>query len=145
MLTHISTLGRKYKAYQDECLKGQALKALIVEDDYITQMYIQDVLRILGFTVDGSEHGSNAIRMAEEGDYIAVLIDGRLPDISGVEVMRQISAMPQYHHGRSLIAVSGDVREKIQSGFADAGATLFLPKPFSPRALAEAIGSGLFH
>lgn len=144
MLSHINSLGKKYKDFQDNYLNGQSMQALIIEDDFITQMYMQDVLKMLGFSVETSEYGGSAIKLAERGNYMAILVDGRLPDISGIEVMRQISAMPQYLCGRSLIAVSGDVREQTQTAFADAGATLFLPKPFSPGALATAVGAGLF-
>jgi DNA-binding NtrC family response regulator len=65
-------------------------KILIIDDD----VHIRDTYKILlsaeGFLVDTAETGEEAIRKTQEKWYNAALIDIRLPDTSGIELLPKL-------------------------------------------------------
>jgi DNA-binding NtrC family response regulator len=63
-----------------------------------------------------------------------VIIDYRLPSISGLQVMREILALEP---GTKVIFISGDESSRQES--LDAGATVFMKKPTSIKEITETI------
>ncbi len=65
-----------------------------------------------------------------------LIIDYRLPSMSGLEVMREVLAVES---STKVIFVSGD--DSIQQESIDAGATVFLKKPASIKAITDTVTS----
>lgn len=67
---------------------------------------------------------------------VVVIIDYRLPSMSGLDLMREIHAIEP---GTKVIFVSGD--DSIQQESIGAGATVFLKKPASIKLITDAVTS----
>lgn len=59
---------------------------LIVEDDYFNRLYLNDVLQPTGVKLFFAEDGREAVDVVQVNDFDIVLMDIRLPDISGNEL-----------------------------------------------------------
>ncbi|MGP4689286.1 PAS domain S-box protein [Agrobacterium pusense] len=111
---------------------------LVVEDDEEVRAFSAEVLRELGYTVLEAADGKAALRILEELSLKVDLLftDVVMPGMSGRELSDEV------HRTRPNLKVlytSGYTRNAIvHGGRLDAGVAL-LPKPFTPRELAERI------
>lgn len=69
---------------------------LIVDDDVGTRDTFQAALRALGLLVDCAASGSEAIELAMSTRFEIAVLDLRLPDISGTDVVRSLRALGRY-------------------------------------------------
>jgi CheY-like chemotaxis protein len=111
---------------------------LVVDDEPMVRDVAQAILQRLGLAVVAAVDGEEAIAMfaAEPDRFAAVLLDLTMPRVSGAETFRRIreirSEMP-------VILMSGYNEEEASGQFAGKGLAGFVEKPFSTRALADAI------
>ncbi len=112
-------------------------RILIVEDDAKVAEVIRDALRLEGsgaWEALTARSGEEALRMVEAQPVDLILLDVRLPGISGAEVYRRLRAAPTTHR-LPIIFLSGGTsfdlsREGVQEG-------ILLRKPFNiPELLA---------
>lgn len=115
---------------------------LVVEDHSSLRELIATVLGDAGYRVLEAANGAEALGLAQGADM--VLTDVNLPDISGPALIQQLRAQ-----SGQLRAQSGPLRVVFMSGH-DAGhiktfaeGTLFLQKPFTPKALMAIISKAL--
>ncbi|MET0907234.1 MAG: ATP-binding protein [Tardiphaga sp.] len=117
---------------------AEALRILSVEDNPFGRVVLNAILTELGHHAEFVGRGEDAAGRVAQGDFDAVLMDMVLPDISGIEAIRQIRALGNNKPGRiAIIGVSG--RDEDETAALQAGADRFLVKPVSPRALATAL------
>jgi PAS domain S-box-containing protein len=69
-------------------------KVLMVDDDVATLQLYSELLRAEGYEVSEASTGQEGLRAARERRPDLVLLDVMLPDLSGVEICRQIKADP---------------------------------------------------
>jgi len=107
------------------------VRLLLVEDERKVASFIARSLRENSYTVDIAESGEKALDLVTRTNYDLVLLDVRLPRLSGVEVCREIRdaglEMPAF-----MLTVRSLVEQRVEG--LDAGADDYLTKPF---ALAE--------
>lgn len=65
-------------------------RILVVDDDINIRKTIEVILSSKGYDVDLAKDGEEAIRKSESATYNVVLIDIRLPDMSGVELLARM-------------------------------------------------------
>ena len=101
---------------------------LVVEDNEKNMKLLRDVLTANGFTTLEATTGARAIELAQEHSPELVLLDIRLPDIDGVEVLRQLRA-----DGRTasitILALTAQAMEGDRERFLTFGFDGYLPKP----------------
>jgi two-component system response regulator ResD len=112
-------------------------KILVIDDDEEIRKLIKDFLQKEYFEVDTAKNGGTAIDMVSRDPkaYQLAVLDIMLPDISGVDVCKQIrrfSNIPII----MLTAKSDDV-DKIVG--LEVGADDYLTKPFNPKELVARI------
>jgi two-component system, OmpR family, KDP operon response regulator KdpE len=110
---------------------------LIVEDDEDTAEMVTALLIEAGYRPFAVDSGETALRniAAESPDLI--LLDLRLPDIDGLEVLRRVrdsSFLP-------LIVISGYAEDRERVRVLEAGADDFVSKPFEPDELVARIAA----
>ena len=66
------------------------IRVLIVEDEKNQRQLLNRVLTKEGYTVEEAAKGSDAVNKFNKGDFDMVLLDQRLPDTTGIEVMEKI-------------------------------------------------------
>jgi len=107
------------------------VRLLLVEDERKVASFIARSLRENSYTVDVAESGEKALGLVTRLNYDLVLLDIRLPRLSGVEVCREIREAGLETPVLMLTARSL-VEQRVEG--LDAGADDYLTKPF---ALAE--------
>jgi CheY-like chemotaxis protein len=119
---------------------AQAVKPVLVVDDNATQRYILATwLGRAGFPVLQAATGAEALAVAGSTDLDVVVLDVRLPDISGLEVSRRIKAggratPPAILH---VSAVAVDVGDR--SAGLDQGADAYLTDPIEPQEFVATV------
>jgi DNA-binding NtrC family response regulator len=69
---------------------GKPARILVVDDDENIRTTIEAILKNEGYTVDVVANGSEAIKKSESAAYNVALIDIRLPDMEGTELLTSI-------------------------------------------------------
>jgi signal transduction histidine kinase/CheY-like chemotaxis protein len=115
---------------------GQGGKVLLVEDSPVNQTVIEATLRSLGYEVCVVSDGAQAIHQANTEDYVAILMDCRLPIIDGYEATRQIRQLAGCRTvpiiALTANALQGDRENCLQAGMND-----YLAKPFKRTDLEQ--------
>jgi len=114
-------------------------RALLVEDDPHLRRTLARSLRAWGVEVVEAGTASEA-RTALAMRFDLVLCDVRLPDGSGLVVVRQAGEL---RPAPVVIAMSGAASASEGWDIARAGAQAFLEKPVSPEALERAVSAAL--
>jgi len=114
----------------------------IVDDDESVRMAIRSLLRSLGFKVETFGSAEDLLGSARLDDIACLIVDLRLPGMSGVDLQRQLLAAKRE---LPMVFISAHDDPVAQQQALTAGALAFLRKPFSEKALIDAIRSGLSH
>jgi two-component system, OmpR family, response regulator len=104
------------------------MRLLVVEDEPKMASLLQRALQADGHAVDSVASGAEALWMANECDYDALVLDVMIPAPDGFEVCRRLRAQGRWTPILLLTARDG-VKDRVNG--LDAGADDYLPKPFS--------------
>ncbi len=104
------------------------MRLLVAEDEPRMASLLRRGLREEGYSVDVAASGTDALWLAREVDYDAIVLDVMLPGVDGFEVCRQLRRDDRWAPVIMLTA-RGDVSDRVRG--LDAGADDYLPKPFS--------------
>ena len=124
---------------RDYDFKG--LHLLIVEDNKINQVITKKMLTKKEMTSDIANNGHEAIALAQENEYDAILMDIHMPGISGEEATIEIRKFNQDTPIIALTAISLD--DSLESFYA-AGCNDVVTKPFKPEVFYQKIGENIF-
>jgi two-component system OmpR family response regulator len=103
------------------------MRLLVVEDEARLARALKRGLVADGFTVDLAADGVDGLAAAHDGQYDAVLLDVRLPGLSGYEVVRRLRAAGNWV---PVMMVSAKDGPYDQADGLDFGADDYLTKPF---------------
>ena len=115
---------------------------LIADDDPDILGLVSLRLKKAGYGVVTAENGRAALDAMREHRPQVAIVDMRMPEMDGLELIRQIRSDEQ-SGGMTVIALSARVREVNVAAALEAGADDYVEKPFSPKKLVELIGSKL--
>ena len=79
----------------------QKHNVLIVDDEPIVRESIRDWLQDSGYDVDTARDGEEALQLVDKKDYSFLILDIRLPDINGIEIL-DIIRKEEQHRGIPL-------------------------------------------
>ena len=103
------------------------MRILLVEDERKVASFIARALRENTYAVDVAETGEKALEMAIDVHYDAILLDVRLPGMSGLEVCRDLRQRG-IESPILVLTARGLTEQKVEG--LDAGADDYLTKPF---------------
>lgn len=125
----------------EETIIQKKLKILIAEDDSLSMLYLQNLLEPIAFKLYYSNNGTDAVKMARENpDIDAILMDIRMPDISGIEATRQIRKFNKKVTiiAQTAFAFTNDKISAIATGCND-----YITKPVLPNELFKVLDKWL--
>ncbi|MQX35098.1 sigma-54-dependent transcriptional regulator [Roseospira navarrensis] len=102
-------------------------RVLLVEDTPSMARVYMEYLRDLGWPVDLAETGAEARRALESGDHIAMILDLRLPDASGLDILRELRSAAR---DIAVVVVTSQGSMQVAVEAMREGADDFLTKPF---------------
>lgn len=115
-------------------------KILIVEDDRSVQKALKHLFESNGYGVQVARDGKAGLEAVSDTPPSAVVLDLRLPEISGQDVCRQIkNATPSLPV--VVLSASADVVDKVL--LLEMGADDYVTKPFSPRELLARVQASI--
>lgn len=114
--------------------------ALIVEDEPEANRLLTLLVQLRGYRTTGALTGGDALELVERSVPDVVFLDLMLPDIDGYEVCRTIKANPVTCLV-PVIIVSARLAEECRRRCYDLGAHAFIPKPYVPEQIFEALAS----
>jgi CheY-like chemotaxis protein len=112
---------------------------LIVDDDQFIRKLIATTLEdVAEFDLHEAADGVEALEIARRARPTLVFLDVDMPRLNGIETCRQLRADDESGDVTivMLTAASGD---RVESDAEQAGADLFLTKPFSPLELLRLV------
>ena len=103
-------------------------RVLVVDDEKNIRRTLQMVLEGPGYQVAEAGSGEEALRKLDEDDYDLVILDVRLPEMSGIEALDRIRKRPG-SSGLPVIMISGHASLSEAVHCVQLGASDFLEKP----------------
>jgi DNA-binding response OmpR family regulator len=111
---------------------------LIVEDDPLLRNAFRLLLEDAGYDVREAGSAQEALAAAFRERPELIILDIGLPDRSGLEVARELSAADPTRH-TPIVALTGRVGAEEEQACLDAGCIDFIAKPVEPRELLRRI------
>jgi DNA-binding NtrC family response regulator len=113
---------------------------LVIDDEEIVRISCRRALTPEGFNVEVARDGLEGLRLLKEKPYDLILIDLKMPNMDGMEVLENILAM---RPDAKVIIITGYSAVETAVKAIKMGAFNYLEKPFTPDSLLEAVREAL--
>jgi PAS domain S-box-containing protein len=114
-------------------------KVIIIDDEKGLREGTKRLLESEGYEVDTAANGTDGIRLGTENDYDLAIIDLKMPDIDGIDVLKEIRK--QRPNTICYIATAYASYETAVEA-TKIGAASYIPKPFTPDELLNNLKTG---
>ena len=71
-------------------------KVLVIEDEMMTAKNVKAAFELNGIETETAENGEEGLRLVKEKDYDLILLDLKMPKMSGEEVLKEIRKIRPY-------------------------------------------------
>jgi CheY-like chemotaxis protein len=109
---------------------------LIVDDDEVIRSLLRLTLPDEGYDLVEAEDGDQALQISDADQPALVLLDWRMPGISGEDVL---TALKQRYPDVPVIVLTAEPEAKVRTQAESLGADVFMAKPFSPLQLLATV------
>lgn len=114
-------------------------KVLIVDDDPFIRKLIATTLEdVAGFELIQASDGQEAVEIAAREQPELVFLDVDMPRLDGIEACARIRSQPATAEA-TIVMLTATARTDNERNAEEAGADLFLTKPFSPLDLLRLV------
>ncbi|HEY0739703.1 MAG TPA: response regulator [Herpetosiphonaceae bacterium] len=114
-------------------------KILVADDEPDVLFMTAFTLRQLGgFDVIEARNGQEALELSEQHRPDLLVLDVQMPRMTGYEVCRQVRQHSTLANTPVILLSAKGQQYEIQEGH-DAGATLYILKPYAPQMLVEQV------
>lgn len=114
---------------------GTPGRILIADDDPVVRHLVASVVRRAGYTPVTVEDGREAIRILQsDAGFGAAVFDMVMPYLEGIDIIRHMRTEKRLMR-IPVIMMTSETELKLMKDSFEAGATVFLPKPFTPLQL----------
>jgi two-component system, sensor histidine kinase len=118
---------------------NRPLNILVAEDNSLNQQIIEAIVNGFGHRTEIAEDGGIAIDAHRNHEYDLILMDIRMPKVSGVDATRSIRLMDGDKSSIPIIALTADAMEEHKIVYFEAGINEVVTKPIDRDLLAAAI------
>lgn len=116
------------------------MRALVVDDSKAMRAVLRHILEDIGFEVEEAGDGQEALDVlggASAPTDIA-LVDWNMPVMDGLTFVKSVSGDAKYSAMKLMMVTTEREMEKVNEAL-NSGAHNYIMKPFSPRAVRDAI------
>ncbi|CDR32984.1 sigma-54-dependent transcriptional regulator [Criblamydia sequanensis] len=117
-------------------------KILIVDDELLLRNFLAETLRRKHYEVATAENGEQGIAKFQEEGYDLVITDMRMPDLTGIDVLKKIKSL----NPKTIVIVVtayGSIENAVEA--MKLGAFNYLIKPFTPDTIEAVIEKAKEH
>lgn len=120
----------EYDKESDNRVYFEGVKALIVDDEPMNLIVASGLLKEYGFVTDTAESGKEAIHKYENGEYDVIFMDHMMPEMDGVEAMKNIRHVADVSLRHPvIIALTANALSGAKEMFIKEGFDGFIAKP----------------
>ena len=119
---------------------GHGATLLVVEDDHAMRTLLQEALEEDGYTVETASGGRAGIERVKQGGIDLVVSDVKMPDLDGLDMLREIKAVSPSPHVITITAF-GSIDTAIRA--VKLGAFDYITKPFDVDQLILSVQKAL--
>jgi DNA-binding response OmpR family regulator len=110
-------------------------KILIVDDDPLIRAFLQAFCEVNNYQAEFAGNGNDALRLlGENSSYLLVIADFLMPKMHGIEFIKRVK-----ERWSDLPVIAMSAWDDVGKSLIEAGACLFLEKPFDPYVLEREI------
>jgi len=121
-------------------LKEATLKrVLVADDDPVTRHLVTTIVKQQEYEVVLAKDGREAYRILQtDSQFTAAILDMTMPFLEGLDLIRYMRSERRLMR-IPIMMITAEQDIKLMASSFSAGATAFLPKPFTPEQLQSAI------
>ena len=119
----------------------KALNVIYIDDDATNRAVLCDMVASAGLSITDAPDAKTGLKAIKDGSFDLVLMDLRMPEVSGLTAIRQLradSGSAAQHH---IVVVTADITPGVRDMCQSAGADDFLEKPVSMTKLFDVIAA----
>ena len=135
----LETAGSSPVAVKSSPVPPSSCNVLVAEDDPDMAMLMDDMLKEAGHKVTIANDGAGVLKALEDRAFDVILMDGRMPDMSGFETTDHIRRLPDERANIPIIALTAEAMTGDRERFLSAGMDDYVSKPVSYDLLLRAI------
>ena len=117
---------------------NDTLRVLVVDDEASVRVSLQRYLAGKGHQVETTASGEDALVRLQGSKYDAVILDMRMPDLSGEQIYERLRSNDPSHAER-VIFTTGDLVNEQMRRFLDGTGRPCVPKPFEFASFDQAL------
>lgn len=121
--------------------EAERLHVLVAEDNPVNQRLVETLLQLAGHSCMIVGDGMAAVRAVQADSFDLILMDIRMPEMSGLEATRAIRAIGKNFADLPIIAMTANAEEDEADNCAAAGMTGYLPKPIDRQRFIALLNS----
>lgn len=114
-------------------------KILLVDDNLLNLQMTSKIIKQYGSKVVTAETGYEALDKLQTQDFDLIFLDLRLPDISGIDIVKKLRQKNSRHIKTKVIALTADVEKKRLNLALAAGMDDYMTKPIDFKKLENLI------
>lgn len=109
---------------------------LVVDDEQVYCDGCQRIFSRQGFRVEGSNDAAEALNLATENDYSAIILDVKMPNMDGIRFLEHLRALKP---DTPVILMTGYPSIQNAASALRLGASDYVTKPFTPEQITAAV------
>ena len=117
----------------------QQAHILVAEDDPVNAYLVEEILEAGGYSSTLVPNGRSVLDLLDKEPFDLILMDGRMPDMSGLEVAQKIRQLPNARASTPIIALTADAMSGDRERFLASGMDDYVSKPIDHAVLFAAI------
>jgi CheY-like chemotaxis protein len=103
-------------------------KILVIDDNAAMRQLLHETFTKHGYAVDETGNGLSGLTMAQTGGYAAILLDLRMPQMTGIEFLGKLKEKPPESPNGPIIVFSSQADDKSRDEVIKLGAAKFVEK-----------------
>ena len=119
------------------------MRILFIEDDPMNRRVVRDMLFVAGLPLAEADGGVSGIARLEREEFDVLLLDLRMPEMDGFDVIRALRGRDDALKILPIIVVTADVSPGLEDECLATGADAVLFKPIAMQSLFDTIASTL--
>ncbi len=118
-----------------------ANKILLIEDeDFIRDLYIRQFTKA-GYTIEGFANGKDGLAAALQNTYDLLLLDIMLPDINGIEILKQVKQDSTAKNTPVVMLTNLGQDDIIKEGFKIGAEGYLIKASFTPDQIVQEVAN----